>query len=132
MKQTLLTLFILLSVRLFAPVTDYTALLLNEPVNPYKMILEAIGKTESNQNTLAYNPKEEATGYFQIRPVRLLDYNQRTGNDYTMQDLFDYKVSEKIFLYYASRFEPWDYEGISRDWNKSVTDKYWKLIKDKL
>jgi hypothetical protein len=132
MKQTLLTLFLLLSVRLFAPVTDYTALLLNEPINPYKTILEAIGKVESKQDTFAINVKEMAIGYFQVRPIRLEDYYNRTGIRYYPWDMLDYDKAEKVFRYYASQFEPWDYEAISKDWNKSVTDIYFNKVKQQL
>ena len=66
----------------------------------YKQLVLAIGMVETKRDTLAYNPVEEAAGYFQIRPIRLLDYNNRTGSNYTMKDLFNYEISEKIFLYY--------------------------------
>jgi hypothetical protein len=72
-----------------------------------------------------------AAGYFQIRPIRLIDYNKRTGSYYTRKDLFNYKVSEKIFLYYASQIGPYDLEQIARKWNGSGrnTIYYWSRVK---
>jgi hypothetical protein len=86
---------------------------------------------ETQYDTLAYNPLEEAAGYFQIRPIRLMDYNNRTGNDYSLLDLFDYKISEKIFLYYATEIGPYDFERIAKTWNGSgnSTILYWEQVK---
>jgi hypothetical protein len=35
---------------------------------------------ETKGDTLAYNPYEEATGIFQIRPIRLKDYNKECAD----------------------------------------------------
>ena len=101
------------------------------PVEPYRDLILAIGRVETMNDTLAFNPFEEAAGYFQIRPVRLEDYNNRTGKNYTMKDLFNYKISEEIFIYFASQIGPYDLEKIARKWNGSgqMTDFYWKRIK---
>jgi hypothetical protein len=86
---------------------------------------------ETQYDTLAYNPLEEAVGYFQIRPIRLEDYNSRTGSTYTRQDLFNYNISEKIFLYYATGIGPYDFERIAKTWNGSgkSTILYWDQVK---
>jgi hypothetical protein len=86
---------------------------------------------ETQYDTLAYNPLEEAVGYFQIRPIRLEDYNIRTGSEYTMNDLFNYKISEKIFLYYAAELGPYNFERIAKTWNGSGqgTILYWEQVK---
>ena len=83
---------------------------------------------------MAYNPLEEATGIFQIRPIRLKDYNIRTGSNYQMKDLYDYKISEQIFLYFADQVGPYDLEQIARRWNGSghMTTYYWNRIKEYL
>ena len=59
------------------------------------------------------------------------DYNRRTGSKYKMKDLFNYEISEKIFLYYAEQIGPHDFEKISRKWNGSGprTIHYWKKVK---
>lgn len=98
---------------------------------PFKKLIRAIGIVETKCDTMSYNPIEEAAGYFQIRPVRLKDYNNRTGSTYSMKDLFTYEISEKIFLYYASRIGPYDFEKIAKKWNGSghSTIHYWNRIK---
>lgn len=89
---------------------------------------------EGKCDTLAYNPIEEAVGYFQIRPIRLEDYNKRTESNYTMKDMFNYEISEKIFLYYAGKIGPYNFEQIARNWNGSGhrTINYWNRIKQYL
>ena len=98
-KMVVLVIFSLFSLNLFAPVSGAFLVKRIDPVNPFGKIIHAIGKVETGFDTLAYNPKEEAVGYFQIRPIRLKDYNNRTGSNYRKKDLYDYYVSEKIFLY---------------------------------
>ena len=117
--------------RLSAPMKESFVIYYPERVEPYKRLIYAIGKVETNFDTLKYNPIEQAAGYFQIRPIRLEDYNNRTGSNYKMADLFDYEISEKIFLYYAVQIGPYDFEKIARRWNGSGprTIHYWNRIK---
>ena len=51
-----------------------------------------------------------------------------------MKDLFDYEVSEKIFLYFADRIGPYNAELIARKWNGSGhrTIFYWNRIREYL
>jgi hypothetical protein len=60
-----------------------------------------------------------------------MDYNIRTGSRYTMNDLFNYSISEKIFLYYAAEIGPYDLERIARMWNGSgeTTQLYWEQVR---
>ena len=101
------------------------------PIEPYKQLAFAVGIIETKGDTMAYNSLEEAAGIFQIRPIRLRDYNKRTGSDYTTKDLFNYEISEKIFLYYADQVGPYNLEQIARKWNGSghLTTNYWYRIK---
>lgn len=94
-------------------------------------MIYAIGKVECNFDTLAYNPKEQACGYFQIRPIRVKDYNERTRSNYTLEDMFDYYKAEKVFLYFAMLLGPYDLERIARNWNGSgpMTYEYLKNVK---
>jgi hypothetical protein len=89
---------------------------------------------ETKCDTLAYNPLEGAAGVFQIRPIRLIDYNKRTGNSYSREDLFSYETSEKIFLYFADQIGPYNLELIAKKWNGSghLTINYWSRIKQYL
>ncbi len=117
--------------RASAPSRESLIILYSRPVEPYKRLIYAIGMIETRCDTLAYNRMEEAAGYFQIRPIRLEDYNKRSGSNYTMKDLFNYEISEKIFLYYANQIGPYDFELIARKWNGSghMTTHYWNRIK---
>ena len=100
------------------------------PIEPFKRLSLAVGIVESSCNNLAYNTDENAYGYFQIRPIRLKDYNQRTNNNYKMEDLYDYNISLKIFLFYCDIVGP-DFETISRSWNGTgyMTKLYWQKVK---
>ena len=101
------------------------------PINYYTPLIRAVGVVESKLDTLAYNPLEQATGYFQIRPIRLRDYNNRTGKNYTLDQMYDYKIAESIFLYYTKGRS---YEVVSKEWNGSgpKTLVYWNLVKKEL
>jgi hypothetical protein len=124
----------LLSLNLFAPTANALIIEPANSVNPFGKLIYAVGMVETKLDTLAYNPEEEAVGYFQIRPIRLKDYNQRTGNRYKKKDLYDYYVSEKIFLYYASQIGPYNFEKIAKNWNGSgiKTKQYWKKVRKHL
>lgn len=70
-------------------------------------------------------------GIFQIRQVRVDEYNRLTGSNYTLSDMFDYKISEKVFLYFASLIGPYEHERIAKAWNGSGprTEFYWQRVK---
>ena len=127
---------ILLSCSLQVSAPDWKSMTIFEfaPFEPYKQLVFAIGMVETKGDTLAYNPLEEAAGYFQIRPIRLIDYNSRTGSNYSRQDLFNFESSEKIFLYFADQIGPYNLEQIARKWNGSghQTINYWDRIKQYL
>jgi len=135
-KKILFFILLFLSVpyRASSPNINSFTVFATTPVEPYKKLIHAIGFVETMNNPLAYNPLEEATGIFQIRPIRLKDYNDKTGNNYKMNDLFDYEVSEKIFLYFADQIGPYDLEQIARRWNGSghMTTYYWNRIREYL
>ncbi|MGE5406164.1 MAG: hypothetical protein ACM3NR_00520 [Methanosarcina sp.] len=101
-----------------------------QPINIYERLMIAILEVESGGDTLAFNPIEEAYGPFQIRPIRLCDYNKRTGKKYRMKDCYTLKVSREIFLYYAVDLGP-DYEIIAKRWNGSgeMTIAYWSRVR---
>lgn len=106
-----------------------------EPINYYSPLIRAVGMVETKLDTLAYNPLEKATGFFQIRPIRLEDYNKRTGKNYTLNQMYDYEIAKSIFLYYTKGR---GYETIARAWcsgeagTKEASDNYWKLVKAQL
>jgi hypothetical protein len=133
-KMVVIICLSLLSLNLFAPTANALIIEPANSVNPFGKLIYAVGMVETKLDTLAYNPEEEAVGYFQIRPIRLKDYNQRTGNRYKKKDLYDYYVSEKIFLYYASQIGPYNFEKIAKNWNGSgiKTKQYWKKVRKHL
>ena len=94
----------------------------------YEPLVDAIYHWESHCNPLAYNPKENAVGGFQIRQIRLDDYNKRMGTDHTLEDCYDYEFSKNMFLYYA---EGKSYEQAAKSWNGSgpMTIAYWEGVK---
>ena len=103
-----------------------------EVINPYEAIIKAITDVESSGNSLAYNPKENAVGAFQIRQIRIDEYNRLTGDNFALVEMYDYSKAIKVFMYYTSQFEPWQHREIARDWNKSVTNKYWNKVRAEL
>ena len=122
---------LVLTFKVFAPASESLTLIRTTPIEPFTSLIHAIGMVETQYDTLAFNPLEGAVGYFQIRPIRLNDYNFRTGSTYTMTDLFNYKISEKIFVYYASELGPYNFERIAKTWNGSgkSTIQYWEQVK---
>jgi hypothetical protein len=135
-RKIVLTALIFLLAVFRASSPSIKSLIIFDPpaLEPYGRLMDAIGFVETMQDTLAYNPVEEAVGIFQIRPIRLEDYNRRTGNNYKMKDLFDYDISKKIFIYYAVQIGPYNLEQIARNWNGSghLTSFYWRRIKEYL
>ena len=80
---------------------------------------------------MAYNKLENAVGIFQIRQVKVDEYNRLTGSKYVLTDMYSCSNSEKVFLYFASLAGPYQFEKIAKAWNGSgpMTDVYWKRIK---
>ncbi len=103
-------------------------------IEPFNDLINAIAMVETRGDTLAYNPVEKAAGLLQIRPVRVEDYNRRTGSQYTLEDMFSFEISRKVFLYYASQTGPYNFEKITRDWNGSGprTMLYWNRVQKHL
>ena len=133
MKRIILLLCIaIFSTQLGLSPPDKTLIIAGRPpTEPFKTLLEAVGMVESGNDPCAYNHGEMATGIYQIRPIRILDYNQRTGKNYTLSDCYDIQISKEIFLYYADKKHFSDLENIAKDWNGSgeQTVVYWEKIK---
>jgi hypothetical protein len=134
MKILLAIFFSLMTLRAAAPDLNEIVIVKTEPVNAYERLFLAVFQVECNGNLLAYNPVEEATGPLQIRPIRLLDYNLRTGNKYLLEDCYDFNISKKIFMYYALKTGYPNYELIAKNWNGSgkMTSDYWEKVKPNL
>lgn len=133
-KLLFIVFFLLAGLRVVAP--EDNALLISESpcIRPFSDLLYATAMVETMGNTLAYNEFENAVGIYQIRQVRIDEYNRRTGRDYTLADMFDPELSAKVYLYFASQAGPYNLERIARAWNGSgpMTELYWKRIKEYL
>lgn len=130
-KIVSITFLVLFAFKAYAPSSVSLYLFDTPSIEPFRKLINAIGMVETKYDTMAYNPVEGAVGYFQIRPIRLKDYNKRTGSNYSINDMYNYKISEKIFLYYASQIGTYNFEQIAKNWNGSgkKTIQYWKRVK---
>jgi hypothetical protein len=131
LKSIFIIFFLMLAFRVTAPDLKVGYISESAPIDPYDRLISAVIQVESSGDTLAYNPIEKAIGAFQIRPIRLADFNQRTGKDYKSEDCYNYQISKEIFLFYAVRIGFPDYESIARNWNGSgkTTLDYWEKVK---
>lgn len=100
-------------------------------ISIYDKLIKAIVFVECSNNHFKVGTHND-TGPFQITPILLKDYNQRTKNNYKLEDCFDYELSKKIFLHYAKG----SFEKVARCWNggnngmnKESTKVYWHKVK---
>lgn len=118
-----------------APALNVTYMIRPAEVNYYSRLINAITTVESQNNNLAFNFKESARGPFQIRPIRLREYNYRTGKNYQEWDCYNFDISKEIFLYYTKGRS---YEVIARCWcsgeagTKKASEGYWLKVQDVL
>jgi hypothetical protein len=126
--------FLLAGFRVVAPDSNCIVIPESPCVHPFSGLMYATAMVETMGNPFAYNVLENAAGIFQIRQVRVDEYNRLTGSKYLLKDMFDHTVSEKVFLYFASLAGPYDLEKIAKRWNGSGprTEIYWKRIKEYL
>lgn len=122
--------FLALSLTLQAPALNQGLIFKSEALNPYERIIDAVTFVESAHGEFTYNKTENAVGWFQVRQIRVDDYNMRTAGNYSLVDFYDYELSRKMFLYYASAIGFRDAERVCREWNGSgrQTDIYWMKI----
>ncbi len=134
MKPLLFTLFLFISRLLFAPATNTLVLIDSEPTGIYEAIITAVIQVESGGDSLALNTSEQSCGLFQIRPIRIADYNNRTGSHYMTWDAFDPEISEKIFRFYASQIGPYNTETLIKSWNGKgeMAERYLLKVKDQI
>ena len=128
---SLIFLFILICKSLVAPPSGSLHIFVAEPIKPYEALIKAVVMVESANGKYLYNPDEDAVGWFQIRQIRVDDYNKRLGTNYVLTDFYDYELSRTMFLYYASGKS---FEVAAKSWNGSgpMTNDYWKKVKTKL
>jgi hypothetical protein len=110
-----------------------------------RALLNAQKYVESRGDSMAYNARENAAGVLQIRPIFLSELNRQlklNGRDYqyTLQDRFSEKKSEKIWYDYVDLMHKnHKFERIARCWNggprghkKQSTIVYWNRVENKL
>jgi len=139
LKSSAVLILLIITLEATAPDSTVESSFLTEPVKTFDIkvfafesLMNAIVMVESSGDTLAFNPEEEAYGAFQIRPIRVSDYNKRTGKSYKAIDCYSYKISKEIFLYYAEHMGYPDYESIAKRWNGSgpMTVIYWGKVQE--
>lgn len=133
MKTILIILFLLIATKAFCPDLRRAAIICPESINPYEAIIKAVVTVESKGDTFAYNPVEGAVGAFQVRQIKLDEYNRLTGEMLKLSDCYKYETSKRIFLYFASQIDYRDVKSICIKWNgKSTHNKYYKKVKAEL
>lgn len=128
----LIIILILFSLRLFAPATNTLVIVTGEAIQPYEKLWNVTCFIESSYRPNVIGDSGQSYGIVQIQQVRLDDYFKKTGIRYSLTDCFDVEISKKIWLYYASQFDYRDNKAISKDWNKSKTNRYWNKINHEL
>lgn len=120
--------FLMLRINAFCPEINVFYILKAKEINYYDKLIQAVVMVESMNGKYIYNAKEDAVGWFQIRQVRIDNYNELTSSCYTLKDCYDYELSRKIFLFYAHGKS---YNQAARDWNGSgrQTLTYWGKVK---
>jgi hypothetical protein len=137
MKRLLLLLSIFAFLIPATPESDNASLYVvrAEKVQPYETIWNLICRVESNNDSLAFCIDCNglpSVGIAQIQESRLNDYNNRSGDSLTLDDMFHPAKAKKVFMWYCEG----DYESISRKWNggpegmenKSTVKYYQKII----
>lgn len=133
-KLIFIVTFLLMSFRVAAPEANSFTIFEYPGIFAFTDLMYATAMVETMGNPLAYNEFENAVGIFQIRQVRIDEYNRRTGNNFALSDMYDPELSEKVFLYFAAHYGPYNLEKIAKSWNGSgpMTELYWKRIKEYL
>ena len=132
-RMKLILILSLFSALLKAPDIKTIPILVSEAVNPYTPIVNAVSFIESSDGMKLINKKENAVGWFGIRPNKLQDYNDRTGQNITHDQCYDYETGKKILLWYISQCDYRNVLGMSRAWNgKSTKNIYYSKIMKQL
>ena len=104
------------------PKVDIPVVTVEEPVAP-AIDLEELKKRqyfiESKFNDKAVNKHSGAMGAYQIMPITLKDYTQRTGET---GDLYDYAFNEKVRDFYMNRYlnSSWATKNNQSEYNRAA------------
>lgn len=96
----------------------------------YEILVEAIEYTESRHNPNAVGGSLDY-GLFQITPIRVEDFNRKTGKNYSHSQMFDPVISREIFDYYANRIgiDEHNFQKIALRWNGGGDKNYWSKVR---
>lgn len=133
-KLIFIVYLLLMSFKVAAPMANSFNIYEYPDIQAFTSLLYATAMVETMGDPLAYNEIENAVGIFQIRQVRIDEYNRRTGSNFALSEMYDPQLSEKVFLYFATRYGPYNLKKIAKSWNGSgpMTELYWKRIKEYL
>lgn len=121
------------------------AIVIHEPPLVETGLVAALVYVESGGDTKAFNPKENAAGILQIRPIMVEEVNRILSLEekdfrFNLEDRWDVKKSVQMFYvwknYHHSNSSE---EVIARNWNggpkgyiKESTLGYWERVKSRL
>lgn len=108
-------------------------------------LVDALIYVESRGNPKAFNPKEDACGCLQIRPIMLKEVNrilkkQKKEERFSLEDRWDCGKSKEMFYIWKNyHHKHSNEEKIARNWNggprgykKSQTEGYWARVNQQL
>lgn len=126
-----------MTLKAFAPCDSKLYVPESAVINPFEAVWNATCFIESSNNPFAVgdtNLVNHSYGIVQIRNEKLIDFYKATGIKYDTLDMFDVNKSREVYMYHASRFNPWDIELVAKSWNGSgeMTIEYWNKVKAKL
>jgi hypothetical protein len=130
--KKLLIITILSFVCINLPSTGFTAIyvLRAESINPYEQIWRAVCMVESSNNPNAFcidiNGKP-SVGIAQVQESRLNDYNRRSGDSLTMDDMYSPDKAKKVFMYFCKDL---NMKRICQKWNGGgpLTEIYYEKL----
>jgi hypothetical protein len=139
MKLMLTLILLTINSLLFAPEINQVAIVQGEPIKPFESIWRAVCLVESSGRADAYHMEDNgfpSIGIGQIQQSRLNDFNVKSGNTYSLADMYDPEIAKKVFYWYCN--DPYNLEKIARCWNggegngmriKETHEYYLKVLK---
>ena len=100
----------------------------------YLRLILAMITVESGGNECAFNPREQAAGCLQIRPIMVAEAN-RLGMEFDLADRWDCAKSVRLFFELNAVKNRTDPEAMARCWNgggnglqMEATADYWNRV----
>lgn len=96
------------------------------------LLASAIGEVESGYDDAAYNEKEDAAGWLQIRPIMVAEANRLLGYEvFNAADRYDAEMSYLIFTVVMEAHNPGlDIDKAIEVWNPNADAVYRSLVKN--